>query len=230
MFPFASCIYKNNVFFGGYPNQEWIECLLSNSTKFIVDLTNTFEKEKNDLYDYQHHLESYSCTYIHFPISDNQIPENIQEFKSMINNLVIKIQQLSNEDKMYIHCKGGHGRSGLVSACLLCPLLNVYPENALDITTLAHSNREFLKPKWKNVKCPQTFRQRKFVIDLYKPVQITPEIYYDKISNNLLSFLEEVKTRPIIHENNKKDRITEVILHLRKIHSSSENIIQFPAI
>lgn len=223
MFSFASNVYNNLIFFGGYPNKEWFDILLQNNVKIFVDLTIKSEKINYELFNYQEILSTIDDTkYFNFPINDNQIPENIENFKNFIMNLGEQILQLKNNEKIYIHCKGGHSRSGMVSACLLCFLLNITPEKALYITTIAHSNRENLKPKWKNQRCPQIFRQRKFVIDVFKPIFITPNLYEEKISNNLIKFLNETNVRPL-RENKDNHILSDVLIHLRKILIKKES-------
>ncbi len=41
---------------------------------------------------------------------DQRVPDNIIEFVKFINKLVNIISGLTNCEKLYIHCKGGHGR------------------------------------------------------------------------------------------------------------------------
>ena len=52
---------------------------------------------------------------IHYPITDNEIPENTVEFIKLIK----EIDEISTKEKICIVCKGGLGRTGLVAACLL---------------------------------------------------------------------------------------------------------------
>lgn len=218
MFPFASLVYKENVYFGGYPKKEWFSILVNNGTKIFIDLTNFTEKQYYNLYDYHDEIKnSYpSLEYYCFPIDDNQIPVDISRFKDFVFFLCEKIHNLSNHDKMYIHCKGGHGRSGMLTACILCYLLNISPEKALYITTFAHSQRQYLKNKWKNVRCPQTFCQRKFVIDVFRPITITPTLYFDKIYKNISDFFVLTHMRPIYSQSHI---LSDVLFHLRKIHN-----------
>jgi hypothetical protein len=108
----------------------------------------------------------------------------------------------------------------MVVACVLCYLLNIYPEKALHLTTVAHSERENLRPKWKNVRCPQTFRQRKFVIDVFRPIVITPSMYEEKIGGDrqkLPEFLEESSLRPLSDKTEDKI-LSSVLIHLRRAH------------
>ncbi len=85
------------------------------------------------------------------------------------------IKELKDTQKIYIHCKGGHGRSGLISACLLCLYYNYSPEESLFITNLSHNIRLNLKEKWIKLGSPQTKGQKNLIIKLF---------YTYKFSNN----------------------------------------------
>jgi hypothetical protein len=231
MLDFASCIYKSSVFFGSYPREEWLSLLLDEKIRYIVDATSFDERIKYNLFDYKTILTEKNCSCIEFPIEDNNIPCDIVKFRQFIYDLAVKINSLHDNEKMYIHCKGGHGRSGLISACLLCYLCNISPEKALCLTTQAHATRTDLKPKWKNARCPQTYRQRKFVIDVFRPVIITRDVFHHKIANHLITFLNETNIRPI-KEKSETKVLSHVILHLRKINKylglKNEPIFLFP--
>jgi protein-tyrosine phosphatase len=216
MFSFASLVYQDSVYFGGYPCKEWFDSLITHGTKIFVDTTSDEEKNTFNLYPYFNELIDTNILYFSYPIQDNNIPEDIPKFKQFIYQLCEKINSLKPGEKVYIHCKGGHGRSGMVTGGILCFLLNINPEKALAITTLAHSQRENLRAKWKNVRCPQTFRQRKFVIDVFRPIIITSALYEEKISEKWVDFLQESSIRPIKDKSNSK-LLSEVLIHLRKI-------------
>ena len=216
MFSFASLVYQDSVYFGGYPSKDWFDILIANGTKIFVDVTSDEEKNIYNLYPYYNELVDTNILYFYYPIVDNNIPEDIPKFKEFVQQLCEKIYSLKTGEKVYIHCKGGHGRSGMVTGGLLCYLLNIYPEKALAMTTLAHSQRENLRAKWKNARCPQTFRQRKFVIDVFRPIIITPTLYQEKISEKWVDFLQESSIRPIKDKTNSK-LLSEVLIHLRKV-------------
>lgn len=59
---------------------------------------------------------------------------------------------------MYIHCRGGHGRSGLVCACLLIRVGHS-ADKALELVSVAHHTRSNLP----TFPCPQTGAQVEFV-------------------------------------------------------------------
>ena len=71
---------------------------------------------------------------------------------------------------MYLHCKGGHGRSSLVVATLLLYLNEECesPHFLFQKTKLYHQNRSNLKSKYIDIDCPQNLNQRKFIIDMFE--------------------------------------------------------------
>jgi protein-tyrosine phosphatase len=101
---------------------------------------------------------------VNFPIYDNQTPHNRQHFLAFLKDITSYIK---NDKKIYIHCKGGHGRSGIVVASLLCLLYGMTPHKALIHCTNLHARRPNLKQKWKNASCPQLYRQQKYVHELF---------------------------------------------------------------
>jgi protein-tyrosine phosphatase len=210
-FDFASVVYNNKIYFGGYPNNEWFLKLKMENVKLFVNLTLEKEMTIKNLYPYFNNLNSFE--YIHYPIIDNNIPESLSSFQSLIKELIIRIKNFKDYEKIYIHCKGGHGRSGMVVACLLCHLLNITPEKALLMTTLSHTYRPNLKLKYKNIKCPQIFIQKKFVIDNFCPIIIENNSL--KNENKLLEVLTNFNIQPIILKKNQSLFMIDILLYIR---------------
>jgi ribA/ribD-fused uncharacterized protein len=73
------------------------------------------------------------------------------------------------EEKMYIHCKGGHGRSGVVVASILCQMGGISPQKSLELTRKYHSRRKVMREKWREIGSPQTSVQKTFVYKFFEP-------------------------------------------------------------
>lgn len=155
-----SCFFENLGYFGSYPNEELIQLLEKEKVSYCVNLT---QKEEN-LPKYK-----FSGTIISYPINDGSVPENFDTFLALIYNMA---NILENKHKIYIHCRGGHGRSGLVSACILCVMLNMHPKDAIECVTHAHSIRHNLKSKWKNMSCPHQKNQKFWINKMFHPIYI----------------------------------------------------------
>lgn len=167
----ASYFIDNKCLFGSYPSKESVSELEKNNVKYFVDLTLASEKK---IIPYKTNY-----TYISYPIHDHQIPANKITFAKFIMKLVNIIKNnCSSTNKMYIHCKGGHGRAGIVVSVLLSYINQISPEDALKLTAIYHSKRKTLKEKWKKVGSPQTSQQKNFVYHFCKP------IYFFNITKN----------------------------------------------
>lgn len=62
--------------------------------------------------------ESNGFGVIHFPVPDFGIPKSLESFAELQNQLV----QLTETNRILIHCRGGIGRTGLVAAGLIVAL------------------------------------------------------------------------------------------------------------
>lgn len=158
--PSFCSVYKvNSVYFGGYPSEAWFQELIDFGITVFIDLTTPLERKGLPFnYDFP--------STIFYPIRDNHIPSQTESFR----RLVIKIADMvrSGREKIYIHCKGGHGRSGLLIASLMCYLDELNPYEALDRTTFIHSIRKEMKNKYRDRRCPDNYQQQRFVIDIFR--------------------------------------------------------------
>ena len=154
-----SYFIEKKAMFGSFPNQKLMEHLDKLGVDYFINLT----------YDHEKKIKPYKTdkNTIHFPIKDHDIPNNLLLFSKFILKL---IDIIKNKDNIiYIHCKGGHGRSGIVVACLLSLLFKIDGENAITLTTQYHNTRTDLKHKWKMMGSPQTKKQKIFVKKFTNP-------------------------------------------------------------
>lgn len=158
----SSFFIANKAMFGGFPTQEGVRELEKNGVILFVDLTYANET-KITPYKTKH-------SYIRYPIRDHCVPENLGTFACLILELTEKIQNLSrtNQEKIYIHCKGGHGRAGIVVACILAYYYNIGPHEALKITTKCHSERPEMREKWRKLSSPHDCIQKNFVYNFFQ--------------------------------------------------------------
>lgn len=140
--------------FGNYPTQDRITELELLGVTHFIDVTNINE---SGFIKYKT-----SKTYISYPIEDMSCPSNNQSFFVFITELC----EIIKNTTIYIHCRGGHGRSGVVVACMLMVIYKIAPNYALYLTRKCHNNRN-MKRKWKVLGSPQTKEQKKFVYDFY---------------------------------------------------------------
>lgn len=179
---------ENKALFGSYPtNDDILYFEKELGVKYFVDLT-----EHNKLPPYTISSQS---TYIKFPIPDMKIPTNTNHFCSFILRLENIIK---NGDKMYVHCRGGNGRAGVVVACLLVRYHNMSALDAMELTRKYHSERKNLKLKWRLIGSPQTMGQKNFIIKLFTPFSV----YRDTSAGNKFGFALYSKTAIHVPELN----------------------------
>ena len=199
-----NCSYfiKDRAMFGSYPTQEAVEELEHEGVIYFVNLTH--EKENKITPYITNH------NYITYPIKDREVPTDLKSYSAFIVNISTIIKNLKNKKKMYIHCKGGHGRSGVVVASILCYIFNLTPHESLEYTTTCHNNRSVMKEKWRKIGSPQTYSQRKFIYKLFEPLKI-----YHNYKNNIclgfsLASLHEIYIKNIGSFENAEIAIKEL--------------------
>lgn len=161
---FASYFVEKKALYGAYPNEERVRFLESIGVTVFVDLTVPGER-KCVQYVTDRRI-------IRFPIPDKSVPDD----KLATCKLIIEISDLLDADRMiYVHCKGGHGRSGMIVAALLCYRYDLTPKDALRLTNHYHTKRSGLKSRWEKMGSPQTWSQKQFVHALFRPRAIGTE-------------------------------------------------------
>jgi len=167
-----------NLLFGTYPDQNIFNDLIKLDIDVIVDLTTVREIKKQDRYQtlnskvvVETNTNTNSITeeiknlnYIKYSIADTKIPTNIQTFNNFISNLLTKLKQ---NKKLYVHCRGGAGRSGLVCVILLKLYLKIELKEAYNKVKTAFYQRKNLSAKMLKLGAPQTKLQYRFVNDYF---------------------------------------------------------------
>ena len=141
--------------FGSFPTQEAVDELEAEGVRYFVNLTHDHERK---ITPYRTQYE-----YITYPITDRHVPKDWRAFACFIIKVSDIIKGLKPGELVYLHCKGGHGRSGVVVASLLCYMFGMSPTNALEQTTKSHSKRSVMREKWRKLGSPQTYHQKSFV-------------------------------------------------------------------
>ena len=160
----CSFFIDKKALFGGYPgyNSKELEEL---GVEYFVDLTTSEEKSKLNVY-------TTDKTFIQYEIIDRFIPKDLPLFSNLIVVVSHIIKNLKDGQYIYIHCKGGHGRAGLVVSCILCYFYNYSSKEAMMLTNESHNNRKIMKDRWRRIGSPQTDKQKGFVIRMFKDVYI----------------------------------------------------------
>lgn len=185
----CSYFYKEKALFGGFPTQEEVLLLESLGVTWFVDLTSGKERKTTPY--------TTCFNYIPYPITDQRVPSDIVGFVRFIYRLLSVIVQ-PNSEKVYIHCKGGHGRSGLVAATLLCLLEEISPDEAIRRVTHSHNQRSLMKAKWRRIGSPQTRAQVNFLFSAFQSVDVEFLLCGDRVITEQTVFqniFEALKSR-----------------------------------
>ena len=78
----------------------------------FIDLT-----EKGELKPYKGMLYD-GMTHLRFPLKNNSIPSSMQEIWSILE-MIDRILETNPDNKVYLHCSDGIGRTGMVVGCLI---------------------------------------------------------------------------------------------------------------
>lgn len=182
----ASYFIKNKALFGSFPKEDAVKELEQEGVRYFIDLTDNEIETKIIPYTTKYN-------YINFPIKDNSVPKDWILFSKFIIRLskIIK-EEMKVDEKIYIHCRGGHGRSGVVVSCLLCFMFDLTQHEALDYTTLCHKNRTVMRDKWRKIGSPQTSIQKKFVFKFFQPLKI-----YHAYKNSISIGFSNISPHPV---------------------------------
>ena len=164
---FSSEFLLNQGWFGKYPDPNELKIIEENNFTDIIDLTTP----SDNLPSYQ-----FNGYYWHYPIDDHRTPPDLKKFETFIDQ-ILEILSHDPKRKIYVHCKGGHGRSGVFVASTLKRIYKInHPEAtndeatqyALNLTYNLHQQRKIMKSQWRRVGAPQTQAQRDFVKNIFQ--------------------------------------------------------------
>ena len=166
-----------NIYAGEYPRNKDDESSYAKLKQFesfgithFVDLT-----EEGELQPYESLLYK-GAKYLRFPIRDVSIPQSTEIVRGLIAKIVKAIKG-NPQAKVYIHCWGGVGRTGLVVGCLLGEL---YRKNYDE--TLKKLEQLFAAcPKSARRHTPETAEQRTFIAKYIQ--ELKPNEEYSSIRN-----------------------------------------------
>ena len=202
---YCSYFIKDKALFGSFPDQNAVNTLENEGVRYFIDLT--FHDEKKIV----PYVTRYK--YIHFPIHDQHIPDNSLEFCKLIIKISRYIKTMTADNKLYIHCKGGHGRSGILVACIMCYIFKLSPYESIEYTSKCHNNRKIMRERWRKIGSPQTYTQKKFVHKCFHPINFT--VFLKKIlQENVYETFSEKKNNYSSDEwNDVKENTLKTILN-----------------
>jgi protein-tyrosine phosphatase len=193
---------EGKAIFGAYPTQLNVNHLESLGVRYFLDLTVNHERG----------TEKY-CTrynYENYPIHDRDIPNDTISFAKLIVRYADIISHIPCGELVYIHCRGGHGRSGMLSTCILIFLYKMLPAKAIETITEYHITRPCLSSRWKRInrnngkKIEPFIRvQKMFIYYFFKPI-------YMFLNSTPTKCLYEFCRDIVYGQINTKNRILEL--------------------
>lgn len=189
IYDWISCL-NENIYFGPFPNQLMIDRLEEEKFDLIVNLT----QDDECLFSNKNNTEIYKISkknYTDFPIKDNGTPECSISYCHFIMRLK---KEYNNGRKIYIHCRGGHGRSSMVCVSLLSYIFQHDLKKSIEVVNNSHLERVILRNRWKSKQSPFNYNQYLFLLKMHKYIYINMNSY-NKYYNWL--FYKE----PILHNN-----------------------------
>lgn len=122
---------------GGYPKNKFeLDKILATGITTFVCLNQPFDKER--IYKYEKDFpKDKNCLFINEPIEDMNITTDVK-VRTLCENIVKKIY---DGEKVYVHCKGGHGRTGTIAAIVLYMLYKLSIQQIYDYLQYSHDQR-----------------------------------------------------------------------------------------
>ena len=163
---FSSVLLQGKLYFGPVPTQSQLRIMQSHR---ITCLVNCMTVNESHRFPYEVPPESLGMNVYRFSIRDQTAPWNTTYFFRFLLMMIDQLQQ-KPDLRIYIHCRGGHGRSALVAGCLylLMTNLRIRGDACIDKLTQAHHHRKNLNPKYLTQKCPVAGCQRKYLENIHE--------------------------------------------------------------
>ena len=129
---------------GGFPGHEdeslhlnQLETLIFSGVNNIISLQEV--DETPDYRDYKEQMLNIGTKLHHFPLKDNDILLK-EELQSIIDTINFILDE-NHDNIIYIHCKGGHKRTGLIACLFLKQKYNLTNHDSLELWNNIHDTR-----------------------------------------------------------------------------------------
>ena len=174
IYDWISCL-NDKIYFGPFPNQLMIDRLMDEKFDLIVNLTKQDEclfSNKDEIKEDNKDKEIYKISpkkYLEFPIKDNGTPDCSMSYCSFIISLK---KEYHLGKKIYIHCRGGHGRSSMMCVSLLSYIFHYDLKKSIEHVNKSHTDRVILRSRWKKLNSPFNYNQYLFLLKVHKYIYI----------------------------------------------------------
>jgi len=142
---YCNWIIKDQILVGGYPYPKpeyrptHLDRLIAAKVNVFISLVEQHEIDKFGDYNKLLLSNMKGIIYHNVPIKDRSITED-----EVILNLVKNVYNwIQNGKLVYVHCWGGHGRTGTVVSCFLQYVYGMNAEDALKWNRSLHATRKY---------------------------------------------------------------------------------------
>jgi protein-tyrosine phosphatase len=143
---FCSIVCHGRIGFGRYPTQYQVDKLTKMNFSVFVDLT-----------DFPKTFYVAPIT-VKFPIRDGTVP--LESMRPLIQKLLKLIEK---NNKVYIHCEHGRGRSAMLTCCLIASLYKMDYDKVIAVINDAHKRGHGNSDKWHGKLIPPHQCQRDYI-------------------------------------------------------------------
>lgn len=158
-----SCSVGEVCRFGKYPTEDEAIALSTAGYTLFVDLTTKAE------ITWPPYKIPENVTRLSHPIPDRQpIGKTAQEKVQYEWVLSQILNERDSGRRVYIHCRGGHGRSATMAAVAYSLGTGCDAQEALKAVKEAHKTRTVMSDKMRKLGAPQTASQKRFVLERLK--------------------------------------------------------------
>ena len=142
---------------------------------YFNDVVNIVEnKDKFETFAKSIVCDKTDLSFVHFPIKDCGVAAD----ESVLLLCQQLVQSIYEGNKLYIHCWGGHGRTGTVVCIMLCIMYGISAEEAMERCQKMHDTREHHV----EVGSPQTQVQRDQVTRIVALIR-NPVVVFTDVSS-----------------------------------------------
>ena len=132
--PHCAWLISDRVLFGAHPSSNTIQSLVDAGVTTVVSLVTDEEIKKYNLYQSEGPIKI-----LRMPIPDGGITSDDDTF-ALAHRLAVLLE--TTDEVIYIHCRSGHGRTGIVAACLVSEVMRYDPPRAIKYVQLCHKSRK----------------------------------------------------------------------------------------
>lgn len=172
LYEFCSVLLPDSIYFGGFPDDDMIRQMIDGGFTHIVNLTMAQEMDGIQ-------YDPGTMQAARFPIRDHGIPDDPLDYCCFVTHLS-RLWSTTPNLKLYIHCRGGHGRSSVLCVSLMLSLgKSLTLHEAIHRVNEAHRQRVLLREKWRARHLPFNHQQHSFLHRMHKTIFLNTQQFLE---------------------------------------------------